>query len=102
MPSPAAGAAAFGYQERGAELRYKPSMITGEFRSNYAQSLDAWHLAQDFGALPVLNSSFIVEDPPIDRVLAVADEPDILFDCWHRYITARCMPLYSTPGLKRF
>jgi len=30
---------AFGYQERYAEYRYKPSQITGQFRSNFAQSL---------------------------------------------------------------
>ncbi|MDC3312185.1 phage capsid protein, partial [Alphaproteobacteria bacterium] len=49
----------FGYQERYAEYRYKPSYITGQMRSNFAQSLDTWHLAQDFGSLPALNSSFI-------------------------------------------
>ena len=61
----------FGYQERYAEYRYKPSTITGEFRSSYPQSLDAWHLAQDFATAPVLESEFIVENPPVDRVIAV-------------------------------
>lgn len=56
--------AVFGYQERFAEYRYKPSMITGQFRSNYAQSLDSWHVSQDFTALPALNASFIEENPP--------------------------------------
>ena len=55
----------FGYQERFAEYRYKPSMITGEFRSNAATPLDAWHLSQDFSSLPALNSTFIEEDPPM-------------------------------------
>jgi hypothetical protein len=55
----------FGYQERFAEYRYKPSMITGQFRSNYAQTLDTWHLAIDFASLPALNSSFIEENPPL-------------------------------------
>ena len=54
----------FGYQERFAEYRYKPSMITGQFRSNYAQTLDSWHLAQDFATRPVLDSTFIEENPP--------------------------------------
>ena len=54
----------FGYQERWAEYRYKPSLITGKMRSNDAVSLDAWHLSQDFTSLPVLNSSFIEKDPP--------------------------------------
>ena len=54
----------FGYQERFAEYRYKPSKITGQFRSNYTSSLDGWHLSQDFASLPVLNNSFIEEAPP--------------------------------------
>ncbi len=89
----------FGYQERYAEYRYKPSMITGEFRSNFAQSLDVWHLAQDFATLPLLNSEFIEEDPPIDRIIAVQDEPHFLFDSYFDLRCARPMPLYGVPGL---
>jgi len=95
----AADADVFGYQERFAEYRYKPSVITGEFRSNFAQSLDTWHLAQDFASLPVLNDEFIVDDPPVDRVIAVQDEPHFLFDGYFRFRAARPMPLYSVPGL---
>ena len=89
----------FGYQERYAEYRYKPSMITGQFRSNFAQSLDVWHLAQDFGSLPALNATFIEENPPIDRVVAVTSEPDILLDAYFDLKCARPMPTYSVPGL---
>lgn len=90
----------FGYQERFAEYRYKPSIITGQFRSNFAQSLDSWHLAQDFANLPVLNSQFIEENPPVDRVKALAgDYPDFIFDSWFHYHCARPMPVYSVPGL---
>lgn len=89
----------FGYQERYAEYRYKPSIITGRFRSNATQSLDAYHLAQNFGSLPLLNGSFIEEDPPMDRVTAVSTEPDFLFDCEFFYTCARPMPVYSIPGL---
>lgn len=89
----------FGYQERFAEYRYKPSMITGKMRSNDAASLDYWHLAQKFTSLPALNSSFIQENPPIDRVLAVADEPDFRLDAYFNLRCARPMPLYSVPGL---
>lgn len=89
----------FGYQERWAEYRYKPSKITGKFRSTDPQSLDTWHLAQDFTALPVLNSSFIEENPPIDRVIAVLDEPHFLFDSLFKMRCARPMPVYSVPGL---
>lgn len=89
----------FGYQERFAEYRYKPSMITGQFRSNYAQSLDNWHVAQDFASLPALNASFIEENPPMDRVLAVPSEPDIILDAFFDLKCARPMPTYSVPGL---
>ena len=89
----------FGYQERFAEYRYKPSMITGQFRSNHATSLDLWHLSQDFAALPVLNASFIEEDPPVDRVIAVPSEPHFIWDAYFRFRCARPMPIYSVPGL---
>ena len=89
----------FGYQERFAEYRFKPSMITGQFRSNYATSLDVWHLAQDFASLPALNASFIEENPPIDRVIAVPSEPHIILDAFFNLKCARPMPTYSVPGL---
>ena len=89
----------FGYQERYAEYRYKPSVITGAFRSNAATSLDTWHLAQDFAALPVLNDVFIQEDPPVDRVIAVPSEPHMLFDAYFDFKCARPMPLYGVPGM---
>ena len=89
----------FGYQERSAEYRYFPSLITGEYRSSFAQSLDVWHLSQDFGSRPVLNSTFIQEDPPVDRVIAVPDEPHVLFDGYFQLHCARPMPVYSVPGL---
>jgi len=89
----------FGYQERFAEYRYKPSVITGLFRSNAATSLDSWHLGQDFSALPALNASFIEENPPVDRVIAVPSEPHFLFDAFMQLQCARPMPVYSVPGL---
>ena len=91
--------AVFGYQERYAEYRYKPSEICGQFRSNFAQSLDTWHLSEDFGELPVLNEEFIVSNPPVDRVVAVPSYPDILWDSFATYYCARPMPVYSVPGL---
>ena len=89
----------FGYQERFAEYRYKPSQITGQFRSNFAQTLDAWHLAQDFATLPTLSADFIEEDPPVDRILAVPSEPHLLLDAYFNLKCARPMPMYSVPGL---
>jgi len=97
--APAVDAAVFGYQERYAEYRYKPNVITGQFRSNFAQSLDTWHLAQDFATLPTLGPDFIIENPPVDRVIAVPSEPHILFDSHFRFRCARPMPTYSVPGL---
>ena len=92
----------FGYQERYAEYRYKKSLVTGLFRSEVTAgetSLDIWHLAQDYGAgLPVLNGAFIEENPPVDRVIAVQDEPHFLFDSFISLKTARPMPVFGTPG----
>jgi hypothetical protein len=89
----------FGYQERYAEYRYKPSQITGKMRSNASGSLDVWHLSQDFSSVPVLNASFIEENPPIDRVVALPTEPDLLFDWYFDMKCTRPMPTYSVPGL---
>lgn len=89
----------FGYQERYAEYRYKPDLVTGEMRSQAPQSLDVWHLAQDFEALPVLNDEFIQENPPIERVLAVQNRPQFLFNAHMVLKCVRPMPVYSVPGL---
>lgn len=89
----------FGYQERYAEYRYKPSMITGKLRSTDSQTLDVWHLAQKFDTLPKLNQDFIEENPPINRVIAVQNEPQFFADFWFDLKTSRPMPVYSVPGL---
>lgn len=89
----------FGYQERWAEYRYFPSQITGQFRSTYSTPLDVWHLSQKFTSLPTLNSTFIQDDPPFDRVIAVPSEPHFIFDSFIQLRCARPMPVYSVPGL---
>lgn len=89
----------FGYQERWAEYRYKPAKITGKFRSSDPQSLDTWHLSQDFVTRPLLNAEFISEQVPVERVIAVPTEPHFLFDSHFRIRCARPMPVYSVPGL---
>ncbi|AXL14798.1 major capsid protein [Microviridae sp.] len=88
----------FGYQERFAEYRYRPSQITGAFRSEAAQSLDAWHLAEDYTSLPTLSNEWIKYDIPLDRCLAVTDEPQFIADFYHKLTCARPMPLYGVPG----
>lgn len=90
---------AFGYQERWAEYRYGQSRITGKLRSTSQLSLDAWHLAQDFETRPALNSDFISEHPPLDRILAVVDEPQIVYDSLIACNCVRPMGTYSLPGL---
>lgn len=89
----------FGYQERFAEYRYYPNQITGKFRSSDPQSLDVWHLAQDFDALPTLSTDFISDNPPVERVVAVMNEPQFLIDTWMSLKCARPMPVYAVPGL---
>jgi hypothetical protein len=94
--------AVFGYQERWAEYRYKPSMITGLFRSTAAGTIDQWHLAQNFTSLPTLNTTFIQDTPPVDRVVAVGDSANgqqFLCDAFFNINMARPMPMYSVPGL---
>lgn len=90
----------FGYQERYAEYRYKPSQITGKFRSSVTGgNLDVWHLSQFFSNAPTLNEEFITENPPIERIIAVPSEPEFLLDIGFRYTTVRPMPMFGTPGL---
>jgi len=92
----------FGYQERWAEYRYKPSQISSKFKSTSAGTLDAWHLAQKFTALPTLNSTFIQDTPPVSRIVAAGSQADgqqFIFDSFFDCKTARPMPLYSVPGL---
>jgi len=90
----------FGYQERFAEYRYQPSMVTGKFRSNATATLDSWHLALDFETLPTL-AGIVTEDPPIDRIIAVPAEPQFILDTFTKMKHARPMPTYSVPGLSR-
>ncbi|AXH74647.1 MAG: major capsid protein [Microviridae sp.] len=89
----------WGYQERFAEYRYKPSLITGQMRSNFPQSLDTWHLAQDFSARPLLNNTFIQDTPPFQRVIAVPSEPQFIADFYFKMRCARPMPVYGVPGM---
>ncbi len=92
----------FGYQEAWADYRYKPNRVTCEMRSSYAQSLDVWHLADDYAARPSLSDSWIREDKTnIDRVLAVtsANSNQFFADIYVQNRATRPMPMYSVPGL---
>lgn len=89
----------FGYQERYAEYRYKPSIITGKFRSDYATPLDVWHLSQRFTVAPTLGDTFISETPPVSRIVAVTSEPQFFLDAFFDYKCARPLPVYGVPQL---
>lgn len=94
--------AVFGYQERWAEYRYTPSIISGSFVSYDVAPLDAWHLAQYFETFPVLNDAFIRENPPMARILAVgsgANSQQFIMDALTEIRAVRPMPLYSVPGM---
>lgn len=92
----------FGYQERYAECRYHPSIITGKMRSTYVQSTDVWHFAQKFDALPALNGEFIQDQASyqaIKRISAVQSEPQFYLDAYLDLKCARPMPVYGVPGM---
>ena len=94
----------FGYQECWADYRYKPSYVTGEMRSNYQTSLDAWHYADDYDKLPTLSAEWIQEGREnIDRTIAVtsAVSHQFLCDFWFNEAWFREMPIYSIPGIER-
>lgn len=92
----------FGYQEAWADYRYRPNRVTGEMRSSAPQSLDVWHLGDDYKSLPSLSDSWIREDSKtVNRVLAVSDDvsAQLFCDIYIRNLCTRPMPLYSIPGL---
>lgn len=91
----------FGYQERWAEYKYRPSRVSGAFRSSAPTSLDMWHFAQEFSARPVLNSAFINENPPLQRSLVVAGyaNQQFMMDSLFETRMVRAMPMYSIPGV---
>lgn len=93
----------FGYQERYSEYKYRPSEIHGRFRSTYATPLDQWHLAEKFLSQPALNSTFIVQNTPIERAIAIDTEPDLLCDYYFKLTSARPIMANSVPAtLGRF
>lgn len=91
---------AFGYQEAWADYRYKPSRVSGKFRSNAEGTLDSWHYAQNYAALPTLTSDWMhAGNAELKRTLAVQDEPNFIGDFYFMCKTTRAMPVFSIPGL---
>lgn len=100
----AADSLVFGYQERYAEYRYTPSLITGIFRSTAASSIDAWHYAQEFSSLPTLNTTFIADGTRevLERTTAVGSAAfgqQMIMDCYFSCRAARPLTLFGVPGL---
>ena len=90
----------FGYQEAWADYRYQPNIVTSEMRSNYAQSLDIWHWADDYSSRPYLDTDWIDEPTEnVERTLAVQDQDQFFGDFYFGAVWTRPMPLYSIPGL---
>lgn len=92
----------FGYQEAWADYRYKPNRVCGEMRSQAPQSLDVWHLGDDYSKLPSLSDEWIREDKTnVDRVLAVQSSVSnqLFADIYVQNRCTRPMPMYSIPGL---
>lgn len=94
----------FGYQERWAEYRYRPSQITGYFRSTTSPTIDYWHYAERFTGLPTLNNTFITDasDAVVKRTTAVgaaADGQQFIADMFFDETIARLMPMFSVPGM---
>lgn len=89
----------FGYQERYRELREGINKITGKLRSGVDGSLDVWHLAEKFANLPKLNSQFLENNTPINRVLAVENEPDLIMDIWFDIKATRVLPVTAKPSM---
>lgn len=91
--------ATFGYQERWAEYRFKPSRIVGELNPDVSGAISQWHVAEDFASLPSLNQTFIEDQTPMSRITTVDSEPDFLLDLWFNYKAARPIPVYSIPSI---
>ena len=99
-PDAAVNEQVFGYQERYAEYRYKPSRLSGLFSVDHSSTLAAWHLSEDFASLPTLGDTFIQSNTgtPLDRAIAINTEPHIIFDGYFDMQCARPMPLFGVPG----
>nr|WNN13360.1 MAG: major capsid protein [Gokushovirinae sp.] len=92
----------FGYQEAWADYRYKPSRISGELRSTATNSMDIWHLGDNYANAPILGNQFLSETTEyLDRALAVPSTTanQFIIDIYTENEMIRPMPVYSVPGL---
>lgn len=94
----------FGYAERGSEYKNYPSLITGQVRSNYAQSMDYVHMADKYTSLPTLSKEWMKENPDnVDRTIFVSSDisNQWLVDMVVEMEITDTIPLYSIPGIDR-
>lgn len=92
----------FGYNEAYADLRFRFSKVTGMLKTSANAGFDIWHLADSYVNTPVLNDTFIKENPyNLDRALAVASDtaPQFIIDAYHKVSGVRVIPAYGIPGL---
>lgn len=90
----------FGYQEAWADYRMKPNRVSGLMRSNATGTLDFWHYADYYSAVPTLSQEWMAEGKEeIARTLIVQNEPQFFGAIRVANKTTRRMPLYSVPGL---
>lgn len=91
----------FGYQEYGAEYRFEQNIVTGQFRSNAANSYDNWHYADDYSTTPINNADWIVENvDAVDRTLTIqsSETDQFYFDFYFDEVDVRSIPAHSIPG----
>lgn len=91
----------FGYSPRYEECRTGINRISGEFRPDYATSLDTWHLAQDFTSTPTLSSAYIISAPPFDRVMVNSTPDNIIADFYFEQYSTKPLSASGVPGLAR-
>lgn len=92
----------FGYQEAWADLRYRPSQVTGQLSSQAGDGLDIWHFADNYANAPILSGEFLEENVGfVDRTLTAPHTTidNFIVDIYHKLSAIRPMPLYSIPGL---
>lgn len=95
----------FGYQEAWADLRYRPSRVSGQLASKSTNTLDIYHFGDEYANAPSLNAQFINEtDSNFARTIAIddasgADADQFVFDIYVQNDAIRELPVYSVPSL---
>ena len=95
----------FGYQEAWADLRYRPSRVSGQLASKSTNTLDIYHFGDEYANAPTLSEGFINEtDSNFARTIAidnaqVTDSDQFVFDIYIQNDAIRELPVYSVPSL---